>query len=120
MKRVVHANDRTLPYMCWNPPIHQSELAPKIKNIPRNVLDLSVEENHPLVRNTCYMEVHHGLGTNGCSPESPWWNWTCIGVIDTPRGKIFVFPGDYIVGEDRSTVRVLSHENFVRDYGEVV
>lgn len=49
---------------------------------------------------TSYEEVHQLIGTNGCSKESPYWTWDCMGTVTTIHGqKTIVVPGDYIMPE---------------------
>lgn len=52
--------------------------------------------DHPAVRGTDYMEIHNLLGTSGCSPQEPYWDWSVMGVIQTTHGKQVVVPGDWI------------------------
>jgi len=52
---------------------------------------------HPDVRPTTYSEVAQLCGTSGCSKESPFWDWTVMGVMDTSEGKHVVSPGDWII-----------------------
>lgn len=55
-------------------------------------------KDHPLVTGTDYMQVHRLLGTNGCSKEEPYWDWSVMGVIRNHRGELVtVNPGDYIL-----------------------
>ncbi len=49
------------------------------------------------VRPTSYMEVHELIGTSGCSNDGNLWAWSILGVVDTPRGKLVVYPGDTLV-----------------------
>lgn len=53
-------------------------------------------KDHPAVRNTDYMEVHHLTGTSGCSPQHPHWTWPVLGVIEDETSKQLVVPGDWI------------------------
>lgn len=63
-------------------------------------------KDHPAVRNTDYMEVHHLTGTSGCSPQHPYWTWPVLGVIEDKSSKQLVIPGDWIfeVCEDKYVV----------------
>lgn len=49
------------------------------------------------VRGTSYGEVNVHLGTSGCSRNEPFYDWSVMGVIETPRGKLFVAPTDWII-----------------------
>lgn len=62
--------------------------------------------DHPAVRNTDYMEVHHLTGTSGCSPHHPHWTWPVLGVIEDESSKQLVVPGDWIfeVSENKYVV----------------
>jgi len=53
--------------------------------------------DHPSVRGTTYMEISDLIGTSGCSKGEPMWDWSVMGVIETPYGKMVVTPGDFIV-----------------------
>jgi hypothetical protein len=43
------------------------------------------------------MEVHELIETSGCSPEDPYWVWSCLGVLESKRGKLVVCPNDWIL-----------------------
>jgi hypothetical protein len=53
--------------------------------------------DHPDVMRTSYGEIARLLGTSGCSPETPFWDWSVMGVIKTLEGVHVVIPGDWIV-----------------------
>ncbi len=59
--------------------------------LTNTLTDLSV------VRSTSYIEISQLLGTSGCSKEWPHWDWSVMGVIDTPKGKLAVSPGDRLL-----------------------
>lgn len=46
------------------------------------------------VRPTGYHEVAELLGTSGCSSTYPYWSWEVLGVLNTPRGRVVICPGD--------------------------
>lgn len=54
-------------------------------------------KDHPLVRGTDYSEVFKLIGTSGCSRSPEMWQWTVLGVLETPKGNLLVYPGDWIV-----------------------
>lgn len=54
-------------------------------------------KDHAAVRQTTYMEIADIYGTSGCSKQEPYWTYTVLGIIETPRGKLVVEPGDWIV-----------------------
>lgn len=65
----------------------------------RKTIDLEVQGLMPLgVRRTSYMEVSELCGgTSGCTRSSDGlWDWQVLGVIETPRGRTVVAPGDWI------------------------
>ena len=64
---------------------------------PLEWFDEGFKELHPAVRGTSYMEVHELIDTSGCSPEDPYWVWSCLGVIESKRGKLVVCPNDWIL-----------------------
>lgn len=53
--------------------------------------------DHPAVRGTSYEEVYDLLGTSGCSRDAEMWDWSRLGVIETRRGRLVVYPGDRII-----------------------
>lgn len=63
-------------------------------NIPRLAKEC---KEHPTVRSTSYMEVSKGLQTSGCSKDEMMWNWSVMGVIEMPHGKLFVCPNDWVL-----------------------
>lgn len=73
----------------WNPPW--------VEDGPRLARDLEPTEG---IRPTTYNEVFHLVGTSGCSPEAPYWGWEVCGILDHPRGKQLVVPGDRIQVDD--------------------
>jgi len=76
-------------------------------------LDTRECHDHPAVRGTTYMEISDLLGTSGCSKEEPYWVWSCMGIIETNRGKQVVCPGDWIVEPIKGLYQVLTHEQFM-------
>jgi hypothetical protein len=72
--------------------------------------------DHPAVRGTDYMEVHKLLGTSGCSPEAPYWNWSVMGVIDTKDGQRIVTPGDWIITDAQGAHYPCKPEVFAENY----
>ncbi|MGG4591833.1 hypothetical protein ACLPJK_26600 [Pseudomonas aeruginosa] len=54
-------------------------------------------KDHPAVRGSDYTEISILLGTSGCSQEDPYWTWDVLGVVPTPRGKLVVCPGDWVI-----------------------
>jgi hypothetical protein len=54
-------------------------------------------KDHPNVRSTSYSEVSNLIGTNGCSLNAPWWDWSAMGIIEDERGKTLVYPGDWVI-----------------------
>ena len=75
-------------------------------------LDARNCNDHPAVRNTDYMEVHHLTGTSGCSPVHPHWTWPVLGVIETEIGKQLVVPGDWILEPVEGTFVVIHKEQY--------
>ena len=63
---------------------------------PERQVTSTLTDLHPSIRPTSYMEVHQLLGTSGCSNDAAMWDWSVLGVIENPRGKVVVFPGDVI------------------------
>ncbi len=57
-------------------------------------------EDHPAVRGTSYQEVYALIGTAGCSSDATMWDWSRLGVIETKRGRLVVYPGDSIIERD--------------------
>ena len=53
--------------------------------------------DHPAVRGTSYQEIHELLGTSGCSNDAEMWDWSRLGVIETKRGRLVVYPNDLII-----------------------
>lgn len=49
------------------------------------------------VGSTTYDEVNELLGTSGCSTQEPFWDWSVMGAVEVPRGKLVVCPGDRVV-----------------------
>lgn len=76
------------------------------------VMDARACKDHPHVRATDYMEVHHLVNTSGCSPEEPWWCWPVMGVIKTAHGLQLVCPGDWIVEPIEGMYIVMSHHEY--------
>lgn len=87
--------------VCWNKPDKDGK--------PKHTDEC---KDHPAVRRTSYMEIHHLIGTSGCSKEEPYWTWMVMGVIETPRGKLVVNPGDWIVEPLKGYYQVLTDEQF--------
>lgn len=54
-------------------------------------------DDHPAVRMTSYMEVNELIGTSGCSRDCVMWDWSVLGLIESPEGKQIVRPGDWII-----------------------
>lgn len=69
-------------------------------------------QDHPAVKGTSYMEVSSLIGTSGCSAESPWWDWSVMGMIVTNQGRHLVIPGDWIVTDICGHVTVMHDESF--------
>lgn len=65
----------------WNPEAKVYLEAPKLEG----------------VRGTSYSEVWGLLGTSGCSKNEPYYTWSCLGVVESEKGKQLVSPGDWIV-----------------------
>lgn len=58
---------------------------------------MSGYKGHPKVRFTTYDEVFEILKTPGNSKNNPLWTWQVLGILETVRGKLIVYPGDWIV-----------------------
>lgn len=71
------------------------------------------EIRNTIVRPTSYREVHAILGTSGCSKECPWWDWSVLGIVETKRGSLVVYPGDYVVTDERGNVTVEDAGDFL-------
>lgn len=69
-------------------------------------------KDHPAVRGTHYMEVHHLVGTSGCSPLDPCWGWVVLGVIENSHGKQLVCPGDWILEPTDGVYVVMSNTQY--------
>lgn len=73
-------------------------------------------EGVPNVRPTSYREVSELLGTSGCSrtDDVNMWDWSVLGILETPRGKIVVSPGDWVVMEieEPKSTYVVTDEEF--------
>jgi hypothetical protein len=80
-------------------------------------LDARDCKDHPAVRNTDYMEVHHLTGTSGCSPKQPYWTWPVLGVIERDSGKQLVVPGDWILEPTEGVYVVIHNEQYEALYG---
>lgn len=68
--------------------------------------------DHPEVRGTNYMEVHHLIGTSGCSNDATMWQWSVMGVIVTRQGKLLVNPGDWVVEVTKGHFLVLDDTTY--------
>lgn len=68
------------------------------------------------VKNTSYMEVAKLIGTSGCSREKPYWDWSVMGVINTPEGPQLVIPGDYIITGIEGEIYSCKKEIFEKSY----
>lgn len=92
-------------YTLWNPhtanaaPLHHSEWT-------------EAQKLGGLVRRTTYNEVHDVLETSGCSPQTPYWVWSVMGVLQLPNGLQFVCPGDYIVQVAGMAPQAMNEEAF--------
>ena len=64
------------------------------------------------VRGTSYSEVFDTIGTSGCSKEYPYYIWSVLGVIETPRGKLVVSPGDWIVTFSSGRIEAYSDSEY--------
>jgi hypothetical protein len=72
------------------------------------------------VRRTSYVEVAQLLGTSGCSKEPPYWDWSVLGILDTPRGPRVLCPGDWIVTNATGDQDACKPEIFEATYERVV
>jgi hypothetical protein len=75
-------------------------------------------KDHPAVRNTDYMEVHHLTGTSGCSPKYPHWTWPVLGVIESGSSKQLVVPGDWIFEPIEGQYVIISAIQYSAIFGE--
>lgn len=75
-------------------------------------------KDHPAVRNTDYMEVHHLTGTSGCSPQHPHWTWPVLGVIEDETSKQLVVPGDWIFEVSEGKYVVVHAHQYEAIFGE--
>lgn len=65
-----------------------------------------------MVRHTSYGELSDAFGTSGCSPMFPWWTAQASGVLETERGKQFVFPFDWLVTDTVGGISVYNERDF--------
>lgn len=69
--------------------------------------------DHPEVRGTSYEEVHSLLKTNGCSNDSPYYNWVVMGVITTIYGNdVIVAPTDWIIENEHGILFVMKDKHY--------
>jgi len=69
-------------------------------------------KDHPLVRGTSYDEVHKLIGTSGCSRSKELWTWTVLGVMETPKGSLVIYPGDWIVEVIKGHFIIMTDEDY--------
>lgn len=110
----------TFPFQ-FNPPDQEEG---ELKGIPLCASDFLKSEKakgNPSIaeriKPVSYMDVHELLGTSGCSRGEPFWTWMVMGVINTQRGKLAVYPGDWVVEIFPEYLIVLSDEQYRNLYG---
>lgn len=94
----------------FNPPVQWNPVVEGGK--PLDFLDEGFAELHPAVKATSYMQIHHLIGTSGCSKDEPWWTWTVMGVLETKHGKQVVAPNDWIIEAAAGVFIVLTDAEF--------
>lgn len=95
----------------WNPPARDG----------RAVFAADCQD-HPAVRPTSYMEVWELIRTSGCSKEEPYWVWSVMGVLETPKGRLVVSPGDWIIelpGTQYAVIPNTVYEQYPEAYKDI-
>lgn len=62
-----------------------------------------------------YMDVVKIINTSGCSNTPELWSWSFIGQVDTGRGKILIYPGEFLLVYSDGVRFVMTEEQLLRN-----
>lgn len=61
-----------------------------------------------------YMDVVKIINTSGCSNTPELWSWNYIGQVDTGRGKILIYPGEFLVSYGDGVRFVMTEDELLK------